>query len=199
MHKVANRNVRDFGLEITHAAVSRRPPISLYTIAARTPMYTYAAKVWGLSIVQGPISVAPCATLPLRFATVSSRCADGCACSELTLRFPSFMFLAEDKASQPAPERPHSDHEARASLRKIRQRFRRTSSAKSSASSTKSGGASAQSPAGQRRLSGSAASEGAMWATAGTDPHTQLPIRTAECIDATTRTGLPWTRCKVLS
>ena len=27
--KVANRNVRDFGWKIAHAAVSRRPPISL--------------------------------------------------------------------------------------------------------------------------------------------------------------------------
>jgi hypothetical protein len=37
-------------------------------------MYTYAAKVWALSIVQGPFSVAPCQTyvgvptLALRFA-----------------------------------------------------------------------------------------------------------------------------------
>jgi hypothetical protein len=45
MQKVANRDLRDFGCEIAHAAVSRRPPISLSTIVARTPMYTYAAKV----------------------------------------------------------------------------------------------------------------------------------------------------------
>jgi hypothetical protein len=32
----ANRTGRDFGREIAHAAVSRRPPISLYTIVART-------------------------------------------------------------------------------------------------------------------------------------------------------------------
>ena len=51
--KVANRNGRDFGWEIAHAAVSRRPPISLYTIVAHTEGYTYAAKVWDLSIVQG--------------------------------------------------------------------------------------------------------------------------------------------------
>ena len=38
----------------------------------RTEGYAYAAKVWELSIVQGPLSVAPCQTLALRFATVSS-------------------------------------------------------------------------------------------------------------------------------
>jgi hypothetical protein len=52
-----------------HAAVSRRPPISLSMIVARTHMYTNDAKVWNLSIVQGPFSVAPCHALALRFAT----------------------------------------------------------------------------------------------------------------------------------
>jgi hypothetical protein len=47
----------------SHEAVSRRPPNSLNTIAARTHMYTYAAKVWALPIIQGPFSVAPCRTL----------------------------------------------------------------------------------------------------------------------------------------
>jgi hypothetical protein len=42
--QVANRN-GDFGWENAHAAVSRRPPISLYTIVARTHMYMYDAKV----------------------------------------------------------------------------------------------------------------------------------------------------------
>jgi hypothetical protein len=42
--------------------VSRRPPISLDMIVSRTHMYTYAAKVWDLSIVQGPVSVAQCHT-----------------------------------------------------------------------------------------------------------------------------------------
>jgi hypothetical protein len=42
-----------------HEAVSRRPPIPLDTSVARTRMYTYAANVWDLSIVQGPFSVAP--------------------------------------------------------------------------------------------------------------------------------------------
>jgi hypothetical protein len=49
--EVANRDVRDFGWEVAPAFVSRRPPISLDTIVARTHMYTYAAKVWDLSIV----------------------------------------------------------------------------------------------------------------------------------------------------
>jgi hypothetical protein len=70
--KVANRNVRDFGWEIAHEAVSRRPPISLDTIVARTHMYTYSAKVWPLCIFQGSFSVAPCQTLTLRFATFAS-------------------------------------------------------------------------------------------------------------------------------
>jgi hypothetical protein len=70
--KVASRNVRDFGWGIARAAVSRRPPESLDTIVARTHMYTYDAKVWDLSIVQGPFSVAPCQTVALRFATFAS-------------------------------------------------------------------------------------------------------------------------------
>ena len=52
-------NVTDFGWEIAHAAVSRRPPISLNTIVARSHLYTHDTKVWDLSIVQGPFSVAP--------------------------------------------------------------------------------------------------------------------------------------------
>jgi hypothetical protein len=37
-------------------------------IKTRKHMNTYAAKVWDLSIVQGPFSVAPSQTLVLRFA-----------------------------------------------------------------------------------------------------------------------------------
>ena len=48
-----------FGWGIAHGAVSRRPPISLYTIVAHTEGYTYDVGVWDLSIVQGPFSVAP--------------------------------------------------------------------------------------------------------------------------------------------
>jgi hypothetical protein len=40
------------------AVFSRRPPDSSDTIVANTD--TYAAKVWALSIVQEPFSVAPC-------------------------------------------------------------------------------------------------------------------------------------------
>jgi hypothetical protein len=58
MQKVPNRNVRGFGWEMAHDAVSRRPPIPLYTMVARTHMYTYDANVWDLSIVQGAFSVA---------------------------------------------------------------------------------------------------------------------------------------------
>jgi hypothetical protein len=42
---------------------SATPAQSLYTIVARTEGYTFAAKVWALSIVQRPVSVAPCETL----------------------------------------------------------------------------------------------------------------------------------------
>jgi hypothetical protein len=58
--RTANRDVRDFGWEIAHAAVSRRPPISLSRIVPRTEGYTHNATVWDSSIVQGLISVAPC-------------------------------------------------------------------------------------------------------------------------------------------
>jgi hypothetical protein len=56
----------------SHEAVSRRPPISLYTIIARTHMYTYAARVWDLSIVPRAIFCRPVPTPTLRFATCSS-------------------------------------------------------------------------------------------------------------------------------
>ena len=70
--KVANRNVWDFGWELAHEAVSRRPPIPLYTSVARTHMYTYPAKVWDLPIVQGPFSVAACPNPKRTFATFAS-------------------------------------------------------------------------------------------------------------------------------
>jgi hypothetical protein len=73
--RVANRDVRDFGWEIAHGAVARRPPISFCTIVARTGSYAYDVGVWDLSIVQGPFSFAPCQTLTLRFATFASLCA----------------------------------------------------------------------------------------------------------------------------
>jgi hypothetical protein len=43
----------------TLTAVSRRPPISLDTIVARTEGYTHDTPAWDLSLVQGPFSVAP--------------------------------------------------------------------------------------------------------------------------------------------
>jgi hypothetical protein len=69
--QVANRNVGDFGWEIAHEAVSRRPPISLDTIVARTEGYTYAASVWDSSLVQGLFSVAPCQTVGFAFLSVT--------------------------------------------------------------------------------------------------------------------------------
>jgi hypothetical protein len=44
------------------------PPVSLFRIVTRTEGYTYAAKVWDVSIVEGPFSVAPCQTLIVRIA-----------------------------------------------------------------------------------------------------------------------------------
>jgi hypothetical protein len=57
--KVANRNGRDFGWEIAHAAVSRRPPSPLTRTVAHTHMYTNTATVRVLSLVQGPFSCRP--------------------------------------------------------------------------------------------------------------------------------------------
>jgi hypothetical protein len=70
----ADRNSRDFGGAVAHGAVTRRPPISLYTMVPRTKGHTYDVEVWDLSIVQGPFSVAPCPTLN---ATIRNLCV-GC-------------------------------------------------------------------------------------------------------------------------
>jgi hypothetical protein len=51
--------------------VSRRPPISLYMRVPRTGGYAYDVGVWGLSIVQGPFSVAP---VPNPRVTIRSFC-----------------------------------------------------------------------------------------------------------------------------
>jgi hypothetical protein len=56
---------------MAHRAVSQRPLIPLYTIVARSHMYTYTANVWDLSIIHGPFSVAPCQTLALRFICIA--------------------------------------------------------------------------------------------------------------------------------
>jgi hypothetical protein len=46
--RVANRDFRDFGWGIAHGAVTRRPPISLYTMVPRTQGYV---RHWGLGFV----------------------------------------------------------------------------------------------------------------------------------------------------
>jgi chemotaxis protein histidine kinase CheA len=61
--KVANRNVRDFGWEVAHAVVSRRPPISCYAIVARYHVYMCAARFWNSSSFKGHFLFAPCQTL----------------------------------------------------------------------------------------------------------------------------------------
>jgi hypothetical protein len=45
-----------------------------YTIVARTRMYTYAANVWDLSIVQGPFPAAPRQTLKRYDSRFFRRC-----------------------------------------------------------------------------------------------------------------------------
>jgi hypothetical protein len=45
---------------IAHAAVSRRPPISLSRMVARAEDCTHAATAWAMSLVHAPFSVAPC-------------------------------------------------------------------------------------------------------------------------------------------
>jgi hypothetical protein len=68
--QVANRNVRiSGGRSRTRPFTRPPPPISLHTIVARTRTYTYAAKVWDPSIVQGPFSVAPCNVVLRRTCT----------------------------------------------------------------------------------------------------------------------------------
>jgi hypothetical protein len=64
-------------VEIVHAAVSPRPPISFSRFVTRTEGYTHAANVWALSVVQVPFSVAPCQTLIVRFATFVSLYSNG--------------------------------------------------------------------------------------------------------------------------
>jgi hypothetical protein len=58
---------------MSSAAVSPRPPISLYTIVAHAEGYTFAAKVWALSLVQGSFSVVPNPNRPIRNFRVAER------------------------------------------------------------------------------------------------------------------------------
>jgi hypothetical protein len=73
MNKLRIETLGNSGGRGAHAAVSPRPPISLYTIILRTGGYTHAAEVWDVSIIQGTFSVAPCQPLTLRFATFASQ------------------------------------------------------------------------------------------------------------------------------
>jgi hypothetical protein len=68
MSKLRNRG---FGWGIAHAAVTRRPPISLDTMVPRTGGYAYGVGV--CSSFKGTFSVAPCQALKPRFATFASR------------------------------------------------------------------------------------------------------------------------------
>jgi hypothetical protein len=65
--------VRGFGRAIAHGAVSRRPPISFDTVVPRTGSYTYDVGVWGLSVVQGPFSVAPVPTPSVTIRSLQTR------------------------------------------------------------------------------------------------------------------------------
>jgi hypothetical protein len=60
-----------------HGAVTRRPPISLDTMVIRTGGYAYDASVRESSIIQGPVSVAPCQTLRVTIRQLSSSLAGG--------------------------------------------------------------------------------------------------------------------------
>jgi hypothetical protein len=62
--------------------VPRRPPIPLPLSVGRAGSYANDAKVWNLSLVQGPFSVAPCQTLNVHFATLPSLC----TCTPLRLQ-----------------------------------------------------------------------------------------------------------------
>jgi hypothetical protein len=95
---VANRNGRDFGWGVAHGAVSRRPPISLYTMLPYTAGYAYDVGVWDLSIVQEPLSVAPCQTLRSRFATFFLHCMPSSAPPRLQKRMPSIPESRHSKA-----------------------------------------------------------------------------------------------------
>jgi hypothetical protein len=65
--KVANRDGRDFGWEVAHAAVSRRPQPRRDGTLYRG----LRVRRWGLGIIQA-FSVAPCQTLKSRVATFAS-------------------------------------------------------------------------------------------------------------------------------
>jgi hypothetical protein len=76
--KVANRELGISGgrslTGVAHGAVTRRPPISFYAMGPRTEGYTYAARVKGLSIVQGPL----CRAVPNLSVTIRNVCITVC-------------------------------------------------------------------------------------------------------------------------
>jgi hypothetical protein len=73
VYYLGSKDVRNriFQTEVSAGAANTAPaplPVARRTSLSRgcspcTEGYTYAANVWGLSLVQGPISVAPCQTL----------------------------------------------------------------------------------------------------------------------------------------
>jgi hypothetical protein len=94
---------------VAHAAVQRRPPISLYKIIARNHMYTYAGNVWDSSTVQGPSPVAPCQTL---IVTIRSFCVAG-----------AHQVVAEVARERAQPQRVVRLHTAIKKLRIVRLGF----------------------------------------------------------------------------
>jgi hypothetical protein len=77
MQQVANRNGRDFGWEIAHEAVSRRPPISLYTMVARTEGYTCDASVWDFVYRSRAILCRPVPNLSVAIRNICHRAGGG--------------------------------------------------------------------------------------------------------------------------
>jgi hypothetical protein len=72
-----SREHRDFRVGRALAgAVTRRPPIFPRHGSTRTEGYAYDVGVWDLSIVQGPLSVAPCQPLTFR-SQLLHRCTGG--------------------------------------------------------------------------------------------------------------------------
>jgi hypothetical protein len=62
---------------IAHEAVSRSPPNSLSMIVARTKGYTYAAKVWEVSLVQAPSFCRPVPNLSVTIRNCCIACRSG--------------------------------------------------------------------------------------------------------------------------
>jgi hypothetical protein len=87
METVANRDGRVSGGR-SRGPFHDAPPSSIATVVPRTEGYTYDARVWDLSIVQGPFSIAPWQTFALRFATFASLY----ACHDTSLQTRSLSF-----------------------------------------------------------------------------------------------------------